>query len=79
MKNTIHRSTTALKFRASLDTNATNAGEVYHAWKKHGSWHIFDPYTGKSFLVPVATLRILIANIIEQSSEPISINYALTH
>ena len=79
MKNTIHRNTTVLKFRASLDTTATNAGEVYTAWKKYGNWHMFDPYTGTSYLVPVATLRILIAEIIEQSSEPISINYALTH
>lgn len=79
MKNTIHRNTTALKFRASLDTNATNAGEIYTAWKDSRGWHIYDTYTGTTYLTPAATLRILAAEIIEQSSEPLSLAFRLQH
>ena len=66
-KVTIHRNSNYMEFIAAHDTNATKAGCIYEAWKDNRGWHIYDAMTGKNYLCPIATLRIVIDEIRTQA------------
>ena len=79
-KVTIHRNSNYMEFIAAHDTNATNAGCKYEAWKdSQNRWHVYDGVSGASYLCPIATLRIIIDEIIAQGNVELPLSWRLSH
>lgn len=77
---TIHRKTTYIKYRADLNSNVYNKGDVVECWKDGGGWHGYNTVDGTRFQTMISILRTVPEeNVLEQDSRELPRSWALAH
>ena len=76
----IHRETNYICYKAPMNSNVYNFGDVIESWKDYAGWHGFNTVDGTRFCTFSSTLRrIPENNVICQDHRELTVEWRLRH
>lgn len=76
----LHRETNYIRYKADMNSNVYNRGDVVEVWKDCAGWHGYNTFDGTRFCTCSSTLRRIPEDyVLCQEHRELSVEWRLKH